>query len=191
MMKNGLRNTFSFPPFSLLSHCLWWHSFCAFPDKQLRPAVFAAGPFFCKDCEKKDSCPWERRKFAGKKNEFCSTIEKFFFKKTVSLCIKIPKIIVKFSAGRRGEKLVSFYGFVYTMKWDGIWLSHFGNIQNTRYRCRSRKTGLFAVGRRVCICFFSKKDSLLVFCFTKKQQLYSDYLYYHQIYETGGLLWKI
>lgn len=191
MMKNGLRNTFSFPPFSLLSHCLWWHSFCAFPDKQLRPAVFAAGPFFCKDCEKKDSCPWERRKFAGKKNGFCSTIEKFFFKKTVSLCIKIPKIIVKFSAGRRGEKLVSFYGFVYTMKWDGIWLSHFGNIQNTRYRCRSRKTGLFAVGHRVCICFFRKKTACWFFCFTKKQQLYSDYLYYHQIYETGGLLWKI
>lgn len=147
--------------------------------------------YFCKDCEKKDSCPWERRKFAGKKNGFCSTIEKFIFKKTVSLCIKIPKIIVKFSAGRRGEKLVSFYGFVYTMKWDGIWLSHFGNIQNTRYRCRSRKTGLFAVGHRVCICFFRKKTACWFFCFTKKQQLYSDYLYYHQIYETGGLLWKI
>ena len=122
---------------------------------------------FCKDCEKKDSCPWERRKFAGKKNGFSSTIEKFFFKKTVSLCIKIPKIIVKFSAGRRGEKLVSFYGFVYTMKWDGIWLSHFGNIQNTRYRCRSRKTGLFAVGRRVCICFFEKRQPV-GFLFHKK-----------------------
>lgn len=49
----------------------------------------------------------------------------------------------------------------------------------------------FCGGAQGVYLFFSKKDSLLVFCFTKKQQLYSDYLYYHQIYETGGLLWKI
>lgn len=102
-----------------------------------------------------------------KENVLCSTIEKFFFKKSVSLCIKIPKIIVKFSAGRRGEKLVSFYGFVYTMKWDGIWLSHFGNIQNTRYRCRSRKTGLFAVGAGCVFVFFEKRQPV-GFLFHKK-----------------------
>lgn len=136
--------------------------------KKIMTCGFLPQVFFCKDCEKKDSCPQERRRFARKEKWFCSTIEKIFFSKSVFLCIKIPKIIVKFSAGRRGEMLVSFYGFVYTMKWDGIWLSHFGNIQNTRYRCRSRKTGLFAVGRRVCICFFSKKRQPVGFLFHKK-----------------------
>jgi len=54
-----------------------------------------------------------------------------------------------------------------------------------------QKNRAFCGGAQGVYLFFSKKDSLLVFCFTKKQQLYSDYLYYHQIYETGGLLWKI
>lgn len=130
--------------------------------------LFFRRSLFCKDCEKRNSVPGERRKFVGKKKAFSLTFEKNFWQKTDSFCIKIPKIFVKFSADRSGETLVSWRGFVYTMKWDGIWLSHFGNIQNTRYRRRSRKTGLFAVRRRVCICFFSKKRWPVGFLFRKK-----------------------
>lgn len=151
---------------------------------------FAAGYFFVKIVKKRTALRMKDGKLLERKTLFSDNRKKLSAK-TVGFCIKIPKIFVKFSAERLGETLVSSRGFVYTMKWDGIWLSHIGNIQNTRYRCRGRKTGLFAVRRRVCICFFSKKDSLLIFCFTKKQQSYSDYLYYHQKYETGGLLWKI
>ena len=51
-----------------------------------------------------------------------------------------------------------------------------------------QKNRAFCGGAQGVYLFFSKKDSLLVFCFTKKQQLYSDYLYYHQIYGNRGII---
>lgn len=56
---------------------------------------------------------------------------------------------------------------------------------------KAEKQGFLRCGAGCVFVFSPEKDSLLVFCSAKKQQSYSDYLYYHQNYETGGLLWKI